>query len=359
MPLLFAPILMAPIVGTTACASHGQAKSPADLVFDRYAAFRRTCPAVALRFKVTMRGQDLPGEGVVDHRDRLFMAYKAKDLDYLCSITPKTYLEVDNTQKMYEEFDGPPHVMIADSHLTFANQYFPIWYISDDLTKMVPSKAPRVLEAKETVDGTSCDRVKVTIDGEQPEQLEFSIDGKGMLRRVVRTPLGMGAAGSISWTVSSATPMKSTDEAKFGLKIPLGYVPYSIPTVHGPLEVDNPFPMTGWTANAGGTLDLKKTLGPKGGLIVIEDDSEVSRRAGSTLDHFKGMPMVVLSAGSKRLAGTQGYDAKGSTIKAISAPGYPLFAMVDGNGKITKLWMGFDPDAAASFEAEVRDAFRK
>lgn len=356
MPLI--PLLLAvPILGTAACAPQGKAKSPADQVLDRYSTFRRTCPAVALHFTVSIGKQDLPGEGVVDHRARLFMAYKTKGLDYLCTITPKTYLEVDNTQKLYEESDGVPHVMIGDSHLTSANQYFPIWYISDDLTKMVPSAAKRSLEAKETVNGASCDRVKVEIGGEQPQNLEFSIDGKGMLRKVVQTPLGMGAGSAITWIVASATAMTPSDEAKFGLKVPLGYVPYSVPTVHGPIEVGNAFPMSGWASNTGSALDLKKTLGPKGGLIVIEDESEVSQRASSTLDHFKGMPMVVLGTGTKPLGGTQGYDPKGTTLKAISAPGYPLFAMVDGSGKITKLWMGFDPDAAGTFEAEVRDAF--
>jgi len=334
----------------------------ADNVLDRYTTLRKSIPALSVSYTVMAGKAPISGSSLIDRDQRLFMTMKAAGLDYTACITPNKVIELDNLEKVYDEYAGNGHAFIPPSRLTSAVELFPSWIYLQDLRKLVPKGAAFVISEPETVSGIKCDRVISKFKGPENASgvVDASLDSAGVVRRMRITHSSPMGASDFEWRFSTMKPMPPTDAGKFGLGLPLGYVPYGLPDTGMPISVDATFPMTGWSSPSG-ALDLTAKLGAKGGLIaILGGESEPSALAKASLARVSGeVPVVTLGDGTAQAPGLDGFDATGKLMATVNPPATPFFALVDGKGKVRRLWMGFEPAKASEFEADIRKSFNE
>lgn len=333
---------------------------PADQVLDRYASFRQAHPNISVSYTATTQTGRVSGQALLSGGNRLYMAFKAPGLDYESVMTPQRGLELDRKEKLYDEFPGRPRIEFSESRLTGAIELFPGWILVKDLKTLLPKTANFFGSGVDTVNSIPCDRVTAKLQEERASTtMEFSIDKQGVIRRVKLDQVSQMGVRKIEWQVSQMAGLTPTDEKRFNLTIPVGFVPYALPEERGPLGIDETFPTSGWAATAGGSLDIKAKLGAKGGLVaILGEESDPSKASLASLKALKGaVPMVILSDAKRAVNGVDGYDASGATLSRVSPPSTPLFVLLDKDAKIVQMWMGYDAAKAKAFETSVRNGF--
>lgn len=321
-------------------------------VLDRYTALRRKGPAVDMAY----RTGDIKATLIAEPGQRMRLEAKATGLDYLCIITPKGMRELDRVDREYDELPynrpgSPP------SRVSSAGQTFPAWAMISDFRKFFPGPTTFVSQGRKTIGKVTGDAIKGVWEDKAQDSVhtfEAVIDQSGAPLYVLthgRTPMG---GYRMDWTIERFRCVPKLPAKLFTVTFPDGFSPYSLDLINGPLGVGERFPLRGWTAARGGSLDLTRRL-PKGGLIaIVSADSEPSRRAAASLNRVKsaGTPVVTLGD-AKGIAGTEGFDPSGAIIDALSVPSTPVFFKIDPQGKITAVWLGFDPAKANEFVKEA------
>jgi hypothetical protein len=182
------------------------------------------------------------------------------------------------------------------------------------------------------------------------------------------SPTGQGApaspASKVTWILSNYRWNWRSSLSAFYTPLPKGYVPYAVPAASAvALEVDQQFPSTPWKAG-GKMVDLKAATAGKPALILITSpDSAPSRAAVSSTSSLKagitGTPLEVVSL-ARTASAAKGlpFDSTGKAAVAIGETSTPLFVLIDGKGKITNLWTGFDPATESQFVKEVQVAIK-
>ncbi|MGV3618035.1 MAG: TlpA family protein disulfide reductase [Fimbriimonas sp.] len=326
--------------------------APLEDVLDRYVAFRKQAPAVEMAF----RSRGARGTLVVNPGKQMRFEAKANGLDYLCVITPQGMTELDRIERAYDEQPytspgNPPSRMVNVSNL------FPRWILAPDLRKIFPPTATFTSLGQRTIGGVSGEVVRgVNKDEEGGEhQLEAVIDAQGAPRYLLVSGQSRMGSYRMDWTIDRIKPIAPPPSSTYAFKIPDGYSPFSLDLIPGPMGVGNKVPLTGWRAAAGGELNLGQRL-PKGGLIAILDrESQPSRRAAGALARIRtgGVTVVTLSSDTSAAPGTDGYDPTGKLLDGMGVPSTPAFFRVDGTGKITAVWLGYDPAKSEEFVREV------
>jgi len=334
--------------------------APADVVLDRYVAFHKSCPQMAISYTAKSGPAWVKGEGLVDSGKRLFISMKAPDLDYVASITPRQVVELDKLTQLYDEHSGEEQAYVPKSRLTGAVQMFPRWIRANDLRQILPKGVSFLISEPETIGGASCDRVvaKYSLPDHSSGVIDASIDSTGVVRRMRILAQSLMGTTDFEWAFTEMRPIRASDEPKFDVKLPVGYVPYALPSNGDPVAVDRVFPMNGW-ATASGKLNLGSKLGANGGLIaILGEDSPPSEAAKVALKRVaSGVPVVTLADGPHAVSGLDGFDPSGKLIDAVNPPSTPFFALVDGKGKVRRLWMGYDAEKSADFEKDIRNSF--
>lgn len=335
--------------------------APAEHVLDRYVAFKKSTPQLDVNFTARLgNGPGIGGQAFMDSNKRLYMMLSAKGLSYQCVSTPEGTVEQDNVEQLYDEWPGTPEISPRISRLTGANQLFPFWLYSRDLREMMPKGTPFLIAPQpETVAGIKCDRLLASYE-RPPEsgKLDLAVDPSGIVRRLRLTSTDMQGTRTFEWTFTRMQAMHAADASKFSLGIHTGYVPYALPNREGLPEVGQKFPVSGWMSGTG-RIDLNRKLGAQGGVIaLLGSGSAPSDEARASLAKIrKSVPVVVLTDQPSAVAGADAWDPSGQLIKSVNAPATPLFVLVDGTGKIRRMWMGFEPDGASAFETDVRNSF--
>lgn len=333
--------------------------TPADHVLDRYVSLRKSLSRMEVAFTVTAGQAPVSFESVIDGKKRLFVAAKASGLDYVASITPKQVLELDRLEKTYDEHRGEKEIYLPNSRLTGAFGLFPTWLYSSDLRQLLPKNTPFVLGSAETVGSQKCDHVVGKFKtAEETGTLDAAIDSAGIVRRIRVTRVSPRGASDVEWRFTAMKPFSPAGEKKFDLRTPLGYIPYALPDAGNPISVGEVFPLSGWSSSSG-KLDITAKLGAQGGLIAIfGKGSDPSRAAKQAVMHLsKDLPTVNLTDAKAPSEAGVGFDPTGRLMQTVNPPATPFFALVDGTGKIRRLWMGFDAQKASEFEADVRKSF--
>jgi len=333
-----------------------------DQVLDRYVAFRKATPSLAVEFTGSQGRGSIRASLLMDHQVRLFMHCKDDSgLNYSLSSTPSKTLEVNFGDKSYDEWPGSPRVFLPSSRIVGVLGLVPTWLYTPDLRNIVPKGAKFTSAGRAPMSGVPCDLLHTHFSTQMggSADVDLAIDDTGRVRHFGSVSTGPQGRQTFDWHILSLEPAKNLTEAKFRLDIPLGFVPYTLPELPVPLHTGSMFPMTGWRANLGGALNLSAKLGRRGGLIaILGEDSEPSIRSRASLDRLRGsVPVVVLSDGNHGLKVAEAFDPTGQNLRKIGTPATPFFVMVDGSGKIAHLWLGYDADKAAAFESDVRNSF--
>lgn len=320
----------------------------------RYAAFRQATPTYRIRFS-PIGADSIQGTAIVDRSDRARYIMKGPDLDYVGVATRNGSVELDYTSHTSDEHGYFGTIALSHSRLTTAVQLFPFWTAAPSLQRIIPASARWNGAGRETVDGRPCEHLHTQFKTQMGEAtIDAWIDDTGRPRRFSQVSRVEGMVERSGWRILEWEPARNLTAQTFTLPIPNGFVPFALPSTDGPLETGNAFPLSGWSG-----VDLRRKLSPKGLLVaVLGTDSAPSAQALASLGRLRStLPVVTLGDSANTGLKVDGFDATGAAVRKLRVTATPLFVRLDGRGVIQTLWMGYDSEKAAKFEADVRSAF--
>jgi len=170
----------------------------------------------------------------------------------------------------------------------------------------------------------------------------------GRVVSVRRKVTGREGSRETVWTISNYSFPTNLGLASFVFPVPTGYVPNSVPRLVTPLQTGQKAPVSGWVDNNGKSVDLAAAAGHKPFLIAyIVPDGGPAQASLSSLHRLEAkVPVFVVGPGGLR-------DPGGKNLKLLNPPGAPMFYLVGADGKVSKIWFGFDRADPSTFEADV------
>ena len=313
----------------------------------RYAKFAEAHPSLQVHFVANMNGQQ-EAKGTVRFRrpDLFFTEAKGENVDYSLTVSPKEYLEIENKRKVYDDYPGYNKIVFYQSDISsMGTLLVPRFLLAADL-KMLFKKG-----YDSSRDGSN-DVLHQTIKGDQGfvEEDWATIDPEGKMASFRRKLTGAAGSRDVSWSFSGYTESKDVSGSAFNTVPPVGYSPHSVPRLSTPLPIGAAVPTKGWEQN-GKPVNLLEASGHKPFLLIFSESDSVPGQAAVKWSHMLAgkMPVMVVGEGSLK-------DPDGSRIKELAAPGSPMFYLVGADGKIVKLWFGFDPDKAKALESDVLES---
>lgn len=330
---------------------------PATEALDRYVAFRKSGAYVSADFNMKIGGYSLKGTTGLEKTRRLIVRYSANGLNYVLSMTPERYIELDHLAKVYDEAEGAPEVGFRKSNLFFGLKTYPSWLFESDFRKAAPNGVIFQAIGKETLDGSVCDLVRSNFDVHQAKGfIEAAIDGKGRIHRAnieITNPMGRYA---YEWFVPRMSVSAAAPADAFKVEIPDGYVPYKLPWKDGPVQAGSKFPLNGWVGAHGKPSNLVGRIASGGAILVfLSEDEDMNKRISPALGELRKVATVLtVSTSAKTIADL--YDPTGKLLRQVVVPGTPLFVHLDKGGVVRHLWMGYDSEKESAFLSEVRNA---
>lgn len=336
--------------------------------FQRYDEFAKAHPAMQVHLTATVHRGDAngptePAVGMLRfvRPDLLLYRIRSESFDYSVSDTPKGYVEIENQSKVYDEFEDPGGLAIYDSEIAeVATMLAPRFLMMNHLkTVQVGGTAARPIREAGIFRG----KAQVTSSGSSDEVYEkdtgsggiaemwVTIDAEGKIASVRRKITGPRGSIELNWQFTDYNFAPNTKLDSFVTPLPAGYVPHTVPRLNIPLQIGRPAPLDGWTLPNGRSGNLLEAAGNKPFLIVYSAPGSVpGTESMKSVDRLKGkLPIFVIANGGIK-------DPDGSRLKALNPPGSPMFYLVGKDGKVSKLWFGFDPTKASAFESDVLNA---
>lgn len=330
--------------------------SQADAAFDRYEHYAKSLQVSRWQFTVTSPGANTSANGTLwlNRGKALRFDTKWRDEDYTLVIRDRQMIEVERKEKTYYEVQPVDWVGAMPSKIAVAPKFvFPGWVVLTDLRKGFDNTAHVSYAGTEKVGAVSCDHVKISIstrEGVVNEDVWIEPSGK-----LAKLSLGVPMSPTKVWTIHEVQRLTAIPKNELYFDIPAGYTPHQFPQFLGPLAVDETFPVSGWKDSAGRSLKLNgKTF-----IAALGEQCEPSTRSLSALKGITGVRVVMLSDAKKTTHAGWYADAVGTSLTKLSLPATPTFFLVDGKGKITHLWMGYDPEKRDAFLKEIAEALKE
>jgi hypothetical protein len=178
-----------------------------------------------------------------------------------------------------------------------------------------------------------------------------AIDQAGNIIRFDRkTWSPMGPADHF-WEVTSLRKRTGFDPQELKVAIPVGYMPFAVDLPPYRLGIGHKFPLQGWTNAAG----QKAAIRGDRLVVIVGEEDEVSARALPWLKSLSAKVPVTFIAEGKGCSGVKDAlrNPSGELLKHVGYQATPYMLRISGDGTITGMWMGFDPERAAALEKEI------
>lgn len=285
--------------------------------------------AKTLSVHMSLHRPDRPTDGQAD----LILARPAK-LSYHLTWGPEDYtytiyngqgMEVDRGIKLYDEYPVPGWQPPEANGSPWVDSCFPVPFVDESL--LVPSS---------------------------------SVDADGHLSAFAFT-----AGDPPVKTIVKFSDYKTdfpVSDAQFMLKPPVGFSAYSVDTPVPPRAIGQTLPSATLVDEGGRSSSLDQLLAGKPTLIaVLDPESQPSLNSISVVKTVKNVKVIVVSTGASSKGISAGslpvfYDPKAGLANAWKIGATPMFYLVDGKGKITNVWYGFDKDKSGRFATQISDA---
>ncbi|HEY3779649.1 MAG TPA: DUF2092 domain-containing protein [Fimbriimonadaceae bacterium] len=311
-------------------------------------------------FVLTSSVEAKPGEAkfVLVRSDKLYFSFVWDGIDYKFVGTPHGSWDANNLTKIYDD-DDQWHFSYPFSMVSGAPNLFTPGFLMDGTLGSDGVVRVRYV-GKSTIDGVETDE----IEGQSRKALaDLYIAADG---RPIRYVVTHGKGAKVQADIKNLKINDAVPDALFANNPPLGYVEYSVPVAEYPTRIGQPFPTKGWTA--AGSSSLEGLFSAKPTLVVITEEGCVpSSKSAPTVASISktGSVNVAVASISKSKSVPSGlgsypifYDASGKMPRAMNLFGTPMFFLVGKDGKIMKIWSGFDPDGATAFEKDVLDSLK-
>lgn len=260
--------------------------------------------------------------------------------------------------RQYKAYPPLPRLLPAPSDDgVLAEQAYPSILLSTNLSEAMPPENPFRLVGQEKVGEELADRLTASMMGPMGElnlTVWIAADGRLVRHRIDSSSIE-GRRTTIfhfrRWTTGLPA-------ARYTIEPIWGYSPRYFPIPAYPLEVGTPVPEASGVDAQGRSVDLRSALAGRMAVVLFTDPecevtrrasgalaslaAEVSRRGGQTAEVWLGAqrPGARLF-GSVRLA-----DPKGEIERAIGVTATPMLIMIGQDGRVERLWKGYDPKQA-------------
>jgi hypothetical protein len=332
-----------------------------ETAFDHYRDFMKSAPAIEARFTVRQAsGPAANATMLLQRGSKVRLDSKWRDSDY-SFVTTKGGLmrELERSSRMYDEMEvNAPYAFPASEISSTPEFVLPFFIGSTDLRDVFGPNSKKTPLGPSTIDGNQVHGVRFEVMTQLGmEYGEFALKEDGTLveaRRYSRSADNRDK-GRI-WRFDSIKSIPSIPAERMELDIPNGYVPYRLPDVPGPLAIGQPFPFAGWT----GGPALKK--GSRTLYALIGEDCPPGEASLPALKDLgaAGLKVVVLSeAANAASAKGRYYDPSGKSLDALMAPATPVYYLVGSDGKVQRLWMGYDPAKRKAWVSEIKAALKE
>ncbi|HWD38087.1 MAG TPA: hypothetical protein VG944_04510 [Fimbriimonas sp.] len=328
------------------------ARPPHTDAFGRYRAFMAAHQSFQVSFSTKLNGHDLStGSITVQRPQRLLFRARGGRANYSISSTEAGYVEIERGTKTYEELPSLHRLATYPSEISgMAYSTLPTPLLFPDLRTIFD----RTTDVTSSAAGDRLHISARTMMGKMDAWAD--VDSKGRLtyfrKKTVPT---RGGGADYEWHFKPFTFPANLKLKDFLTTLPVGFVPYALPRMEMPLQIGKPAPTNGWTTpNGRQTVDLAAVAGHKPFIFaVLDTDSAASLGALAFLKTIQdGTPVF--------WTGNGGYtDRSGRLLALLNPPATPMFYLIDGQGKVAKLWLGFDSSHRAAFQAEVLKAVQE
>jgi hypothetical protein len=283
----------------------------------------------------------------VERGKRLLYRVKWLGHEYSVSSTEKSFVEIEYTNKVYDERE-PIGYGLYDSRISgVLSATFPGFLLRVGLRRLMSN--PKITSDSNGYYVTSH---STTMEGEL--DLQAWISPIGSLSRFHQTIKSSRGVGETDWVFTNYKRVAQPTLAMFATPLPLGFVPHALPEDPFPIQKNETLPLAGWTdPKKKQVVNLLRTLDGKTALVaLLGKDSDPSQRSMASIARLrKSIPVVVLSEDPKQ---PEAYiDPSGYALAKLKHQATPTFWLIDGKGKVLKVWMGYDQDNATEFEKDV------
>lgn len=307
----------------------------------RFDAFMKAHPTFLATLAFSSGGRTVGKGALRVARPRLLrFDAQGKGFDFTLVSTPEAYIEVERTQKVYDERPSTGGFRAYESRISGASAFLPGFLLSGTSKGLFGGLKTTVT----AVPGG--DEIHATAQTQTgPVELRLVVAPEG--RPVAYSEKGAGS--DREWRVT-AVEAGTADPAAYRLEPPLGYVPHALPDLPAPLAIGEPAPLVGWR-KGGRPLDLHDPQRGRARLLAVLDPASPPSRAARPflVELGRTMPVFLLGPGDIT-------DPSGALMKRLSPPGVPMFYLVGPDDAVKKLWFGFDPARGKAWEAEVLEA---
>jgi hypothetical protein len=152
----------------------------------------------------------------------------------------------------------------------------------------------------------------------------------------------------LEWDFSNFSVPIDPPISAFLTPIPVGSEPRTVPRISFPMQKHQTAPVAGWVSPSGQTCNFQVLAGNKPFLLaVVGDESPPSDRFLKYIrDSRSPVPIFVVGKGEYR-------DPDGSRLAKLNVTATPMIFRIGSDGKVQKLWLGFDGAHPSKFEQEM------
>lgn len=348
-------------------ASAGQAP----LALDRFASFIQKANTLSVDVKLTLPGApEATGKLMFERPRRVRFTMEWGQSVYTFSSTERGVLETELATKRYDEFQPQSKLIGPLSRISQTPEVgFPTVIIEGDLRGMLPSDARIASLGKVQMNGVEVDHVQAVYATQQGRgQTDVFIDSTGRLLKLGQAVDSEQGQLAFTQEYSNYRVNGSLGLESFLGRIPDGFVPHTLPGAMTYLLEGETFPSVALGQKSGAPKALE--FSGKGALVAFTTpDCAISARAAPLLSTLResakasGYTFVEISdarrAGDAKAhsgASDVRFDPSDTARTAFGVQGTPSLWLVNGNGRVTGYWFGFNPAESHRLEREIKDA---
>lgn len=319
---------------------------------DRLAAYLKQSFSVA--FTVTRSDMALKATGTLTIQRPRQMRFSVKFAgeEFESATTPAGSVDLSRTKKTFMRTGPLPQLYQPSVHFSpIPDLTFPGVLMVGDLRTYMPSAGTPKLMGSEAIDGVDCDRIKSA-----GYEAWIAKDGR-LMRLIFEAPSERHTAKITTDFRSYKSGVKFPDST-FALAIPAGYRAYALPRETLTFPVGSLFPLEGWQSTSGPLPKGKSVL-----IVATAPDCVISGKAAKALDSLRDVLPVWVLGDDKPPTGLEGLPFATlpgqRALDRLFVPATPYFYLVDGAGKVKRMWLGFDEAESEAFVNEVITAAKQ
>lgn len=337
----------------------------AKAALDRFASLVKKNPAITVDLQVQLENYPSVGRGqfCVSRPDKAQLKVDWGEHSYEFVANGPRRIEIDHFSKIYLEFTDS-RMPFPPGEVSMTPEYaFPSYFVSGDLRHLAPGTTKFKADRKIVQGSSVLTPVSATFNNQTGvTKLLAYIDQNGKLTSL-KTDIE-DQDGHRVWTVTFSNYRLGTAALPFSVAPPRGYSPDRLQSPAYALEMGEAFPWSDWR-NASSGAALSGLKGKPILAVYVRSNCEPSKAALKELASINaavsktGTRTVLLVSGAKAAAQSfpsklpRYYGATANAASSLRSPGTPTFYLIDKQGKLARLWFGFDRDRPKLFSADI------